>query len=198
MCGTLHRREREVFDVGLFSGKKSEVPATPAAQDSVRPAGKSVPTPSRREAEAARRQRLNPTLTPKESKQKAREANAAARAKQLAATDAVPARALMRDTVDSRFNLLEISLPVMMVLLVITMLLDPRSQPYLWASYVTWAFLATMILDLTIMWRRFKKLAAERLPNEPIKGMLSYGFNRAMTFRRMRMPKPRVQRGDAI
>lgn len=183
--------------MGLFSGKKNDVvPPAAAAPEPSRPAGKSAPTPSRREAEAARRQRLNPTLSPKEAKRKAREISAASRAKQLATVDSSPTRALMRDVVDSRFNLLEVGLPVMMVLLVITMLVSPTSQAYLWVSYVSWAFMLSMVIDMTLLWRRYKRLATERLPGQSLKGMLNYGFSRAMTFRRMRAPKPRLQRGD--
>ena len=36
------------------------------------------------------------------------------------------------------------------------------------------------------MWRRFKKLAAERIPNVPLKGLLGYMINRAINVRRLR------------
>ena len=55
-----------------------------------------------------------------------------------------------------------------------------------------------VVFDIFLMWRGFKRLAAERLPNQPLKGLLYYGFNRALTLRRMRIPRPVVNRGDEI
>ena len=188
--------------MGIFSGKAPDstptVPDPAAAGDPGRPAGKTAATPTRREAEAARRQRINPQLTPKEAKARQRAESATARQRALSSADATPARALMRDVIDSRRNLLEYALPAMMLLLVITMLVPPTSPVFVYLTAVTWVFMALLFVDLFLIWRRFKQLAAARIPNEPTRGMLAYAFNRAMTFRRMRMPKPRVDRGAAI
>lgn len=178
--------------------KKSEpVQAPPpAASDSAR-GKKAVPTPTRREAEAARRARLNPQLSPKEARRRERSERDKARQKSLDTQEAQPSRALLRDFVDSRFNVGEFGLPVLFGLLLLTML--PVFQVYVtWFVYLTWGYMAIMILDSWLVWRRFKVLLAERLPGTPLQGLFMYGFNRQFTFRRWRRPAPRVKRGDKI
>ncbi len=186
--------------MGLF---RSDTPKEPDPQDSApstdpaRPAGKGHATPSRKEAEAARRERLNPTLSPREAKARDRQSRAADRRRAYEVYDTTPQRLLIRDVVDSRFNLGEIFMPLILVFLVLT--LFPGMIQFLeWVMYLMWAFLATLFLDTYLMWRRFKQLAAERIPNAPKKGLLFYGFNRQLSFRRWRQPPPRVKRGESI
>ena len=191
--------------MGLFSPYRNseptpaQNPATPPASAGSRPAGKDRATPTRREAEQARRQRLNPQLTKKEARLKARAGREAETRKRASAFDNVPARVLMRDHVDSRFNLAEWSMPTLMILLALSLVVSPMVpmlvEPTL---YATWAFMALVVVDIFVMWRQFKKLAAERIPNEPLKGMLYYGFNRALSLRRFRLPLPRIKRGESF
>lgn len=191
--------------MGLFSPSKGQDAAeptqpAPTPQQVPAPTGaKSAPTPKRKDAEAARRQRVNPQLSPKEAKQKARSDAALERRKQTEAMDGTPAKKLLRNWVDSRLNLAEWSMPILMLLLLLVLVVSPMYpmivEP---TTYATWAFIGLVVVDITIMWRGFKKLAAQRLPSEPLKGLLYYGFNRAITLRRMRIPKPVVNRGDAI
>ena len=92
--------------VGLFKSSKNSTPVTPEPPASPgQAARKDRPTPSRREAEAARMARLHPELDPKKAKQINREATDQRRRAQMTAVDNLPERALMRDVVDSRFNL---------------------------------------------------------------------------------------------
>lgn len=189
--------------MGLFSPYKNSEPTpdpvTPPASPGAKPAGKERATPTRREAEQARRQRLNPQLTKKEARLKARTQREVETRKRTAGFDNVPARALMRDHVDARFNVAEWSMPTLMVLLALSLIVSPMMpmlvEPTL---YATWAFMALVVVDIFVLWRQFKKLAAERIPNEPLKGMLYYGFNRALSLRRFRLPLPRVKRGDSF
>ena len=57
--------------------------------------------------------------------------------------------------------------------------------------------IAVMVADVVLMWRSYKRLLAERHPGTPLRGLLMYGFNRQMTFRRWRRPAPRIKRGEA-
>ena len=168
----------------------THAPHTPGAR-------KSVPTPTRRQAEAARRERLNPSLSPKEAKQRERDASYEARQKTMDAHEAQPARQLMRDHVDSRFNPAELAMPVLLAVMAAT-LVPSFSAIIDWFLYISWGYIAVMVVDGFLMWRRAKQLLAERLPGTPMKGLLMYGFNRQMTFRRWRRPAPRVKRGDKI
>lgn len=184
--------------MGLFSKKKDE-PVTPVEVTSStgQAARKDRPTPTRREAEAARMARLHPELDPKRAKQIEREARTELRLKQSKAVDQIPERMLMRDVVDSRWNVGEVALPAMLAVIVI--FLVPTLAPYAeWSIYLMYSVMALLALDYFVMWRKFKKLATERIPGRPLRGLGFYGWNRQMSFRRWRQPAPRVQRGEAI
>lgn len=167
--------------------------------DAAKPVKKELPTPSRREAEAARRERLNPTLTPKEAKARERAAKAALRDEQFAKTEGTPAKVLMRDFVDSHRGVAQYSMPILMITLAVSLLLTSFSPELaVGVTMFTYALFLMIALDLFLMWRRFKKLAAERLPNQSLKGILGYMVNRSINLRRLRLPAPRVKPGDQI
>ncbi len=184
--------------MAIFSSK--DAPAAPEPQQPAAADGrKQGATPTRREAEAARRERINPTLTPKEARKKARVSAANEQRRQLDQADSTPGRLLMRDHVDARWSPTEWSMPAMMVLLALSMVVSPMVPSLVLPTlYATWAYLALVIFDIWRMWTQFKKLAAERIPNEPLKGLLNYGLNRSLTLRRIRRPAPRVARGAKI
>lgn len=190
--------------MGLFSPSKDQQSgdqpaATPQQVPTPAGAGKTGPTPKRRDAEAARRQRVHPQLSPKEAKQRARADSAAERRKATEALDSTPGKKLMRSWIDTRFNLAEWSMPILMLLLLLVLVVSPAYPAMVEpVTYLTWAFIAMIVVDIVTMWRGFKKLAAQRIPNEPLKGLLYYGFNRSLTMRRMRLPKPVQKRGDTI
>jgi Protein of unknown function (DUF3043) len=191
--------------VGLFSPSKDNPASQPAeseahaAPTTPPPTGKSVPTPKRRDAEAARRQRIHPQLSPKEARRKARVDAGAERRKQSEALDSTPGKLLMRKWVDSRFNLAEWSMPILMTLLVLVLVVSPNYPTIVEpTTYATWSFIALVAVDIFMMWRGFKKLAAERIPNERLKGLLYYGFNRSLSLRRFRIPRPTAKRGDPV
>ena len=115
----------------------------------------------------------------------------------MTAVDNLPERALMRDVVDSRFNVGEIALPLMLVVLLLVMIPALRTIADM-SLYFMWGILALIITDIMLMWTRYKRLAAERIPGRPLKGMMFYGWNRQMSIRRWRIPAPRVKRGDKI
>ena len=183
--------------MSLFK-KSAEPEPTPEPEAPVHAPGgkKSAPTPTRREAEAARRARLNPQLSPKEARRRERQAQYAVRDKQFAAVEASPARTLMRDHVDARFNPAEFAMPILLGIMAATLI--PALLPYIqWFLYASWAYIAVMVADVVLMWRSYKRLLAERHPGTPLRGLLMYGFNRQMTFRRWRRPAPRIKRGEA-
>ncbi len=186
--------------MGLFRSFKpsdSRKNRSAESQGSDQSVGKGRKTPTRKEAEAARRERLNPTLSSKEAKARDRQAKAAERQRSWEAYDNTPQRVLMRNVVDSRFNLGEVFMPLVMLFLVASLI--PAVMPYLsWVMYLMWAFLLTLILDTYLMWRKFKQLAGERIPNAPLKGTLFYGFNRQLSFRNWRKPRPVVARGEQL
>lgn len=174
-------------------------PTPEVSSDPAKPAKKSVPTPSRREAEAARRERLNPTLTRKDARARERAAKNALRDERFAKTEGTPGKVLMRDFVDSHRGIAQWAMPILMITLAFSLFVSSVSVEA--ATLVTAATYSIFLLigvDLFFMWRKFKKLAAERIPKVPLKGLLAYMISRAINLRRFRLPAPRVKPGDEI
>ena len=68
-------------------------------------------------------------------------------------------------------------------------------------SNVIWAMLALgVVLDSILIARKIKKLVGERHPKteQRMGSLYLYGIMRALTFRRMRVPKPQVELGATI
>ncbi len=154
------------------------------------------PTPSRKEAEAARRQRVTQTYSKREARAMASRQNRAERMKALAARDSTPEKALMRDYVDARFSIGEILLPALVLILATSFLNAIFPRIALIGTLVMYLYVLAVIVDLFFMWRGFKKVLARRLPGTSTRGLMFYGSNRAIQIRRFRIPPPRVKRGD--
>ena len=180
--------------------QRTEAPAEESpATDSAKPVGKAAPTPTRREAERARRERLHPTLTPKEARARERQAKAAAREANMRIAESQPGKVLMRDWVDSRRGLAPFSMPILMLMLMLSLVTTSFGVlATAIMSWATWLVLILIGIDLVRMWVGYKKLHSERLPREPLKGLLGYGINRSINLRRLRLPAPRVKPGDPI
>jgi len=186
------------------AGKASRAAARQEPESPVQPVAGSVraapkkdrPTPSRREAEAARRQRVRRTLSPKESRRLARQQNREQRMRTLTAREAAPEKALMRDYVDSRFNLGEFLLPSLVVILALSFFTVLYPRVSIITTIAMYLFILAVLADSFLLWRGFKRVLAERLPNAPTRGLMMYGINRAIQIRRFRMPGPRLKRGD--
>jgi hypothetical protein len=164
--------------------------------------GKGRPTPKRSEA-APRRQ---PFTAPRDRKERGQQARAerSRRAegmrrgdpKYLPPKDAGPVRALVRDYVDSRRMLSEYYLYVVGVLFVLLIL--PFTAAKLIVYPLLLATIITILLEGFITTRRVRTLAEERFPGERTKGIAVYAIIRAAQIRKLRMPQPRVKRGDKI
>lgn len=190
--------------------KKTEEPAqavTLPADDSSSPipsVGKGRPTPKRKDAQAARRQPLVPADREAARKQakadarlqrvKQREAFSRGDEKALPPRDRGPIRRLIRDTVDARWNIGEILLPLMLLMLVMTVI--PNRGFQVAALFLVWVVLVVGIVDSVLLWRRLKKRIRERFDEDPPRGSAAYAVMRAMQMRMSRMPKPQVKRGD--
>lgn len=168
---------------------------------------KGVPTPKRSQAQANRRQ---PYQAPSDRKVAARESRARDRAERLRRTEASargeqwalpakdrgPVRGLARDVVDSRRSLGEYYM--FMVVLLIVLLVVPGTTTKLVADIVVVGVLLLIIVEGVFIGTKVKRMAAERYPGESTKGVVMYAAMRGISMRRMRIPKPRVNRGDKI
>jgi hypothetical protein len=184
--------------VALFRrNTEAAAPEEPAATIDHAPTGKKGrPTPTRKEAEAARRQRVTTTLSKKEARAAASRQSRAERMKAVNAREAAPEKALMRDYIDARFNLGEFLLPSVVVILAVTLLGSYWPRVTVIATLAMYLFIFGVFVDGYLMWRRFKKVLAARLPKASPKGLLMYGMTRSTQIRRFRSPAPRIKRGD--
>jgi len=169
---------------------------TPEARQAVR--RKQGATPTRRAAEAARMERLHPTLTPKQQRKADSAAKSRARAEAWDRVEKSPERQLLRDYVDTRWTAAEFMMPAMILVIAAVMVTMNNVVLSSWISMSLWVMLAITMINVAIMWRGFKKLLAERHPGASTRGLLVYMFNRSLMIRRFRQPAPRIKRGDPI
>jgi len=186
--------------VGVFRPYDPQEKATPAVSDPAQDhaKGKGAPTPTRKHAEAARRQRVNPVLTKKEARVHERDARRANQAKAMAAQDRQPERVLMRDYIDARFNVTEILLPAWILVLAVSLLGTRWPLLVEISVFVVWGLLVLAAVDLYVMWRGYKKLLATKVQNASTRGLLMLAINRALSIRPWRAPAPRVKRGAKL
>ena len=123
--------------------------------------------------------------------------NRAERLKAVSAREAAPEKVLLRDYVDTRFNLGEFLLPSLVLILVVSLLGTAYPQITLITTVVMYLFILAVLFDGYLMWRGFRRVLAVRLPHASTRGLLMYGVNRAIQIRRFRMPRPRLKRGQA-
>jgi hypothetical protein len=202
----LHRLAR-ILDVMFGRDRSADADAaTPAAQpEADSAAGKGRPTPTRREAEAARKERVKPSLTKKEARKRQK---AAARAERdqtyramqagdesaFPARDRGPVRRYVRDMVDGRRLITEFFLPVMIGILALSLLPIPAL-----VQTITLVWLAAILLvfaELTWLGLRLRKGIATNFGEDTGKGNVFYGVVRATQLRRLRLPKPVVKPGQ--
>jgi hypothetical protein len=173
--------------------------------DAERAAGKGRPTPTRREAEEARKQRLTPPRTRKEAaaaqrRKRAetmalrREAMRSGDERYLPLRDQGPVRRFARDYVDARWNAAEFLLPVLIVILVLSLI----PQTALLATTIWLIAIVAPILDSVILSGRLRAALAKAFPGESTRGAVMYAVLRSTQLRRWRMPSAQVARGEAV
>lgn len=180
----------------------AETPVSPVKE---RPGAKNRPTPKRKDQEAARRRPLVETdrkAAKAANKQRAREARLAQRAaaergddSALPARDRGPEKRYIRDRVDSRLNIGEIALPLMLVAVIVMFVPNPSIQSL--GLIIVWAVLLIALFDAIFMWRSTKKRLIQKFGAAP-RGGAGYAIMRAMQIRRGRFPRPAVKRGEKI
>ncbi|MEP7035608.1 MAG: DUF3043 domain-containing protein [Actinomycetota bacterium] len=194
----------------MFGRKKAPRNGAPSAITYAdRPGAKNHPTPSRRDQEAARKRPLVPTDR-KAAATQSREANRLARARQraamlsgdesaLPARDRGPVKHYIRDVVDSRWNIGEFMLPIMVLVLALTAV--PIFAPAvgkvttLLVFFLVYGLIVVGVIDAFLMWRRTKAKIVARFGEAPPRGSAMYAVIRAFQMRRSRLPRPQIARG---
>ena len=183
--------------MALFRRNSQPAPEPTTTVESAPTGKKDRPTPTRKEAEAARRQRMSTRLSKKESRAAAGRQSRSDRMRAISAREATPEKILMRDYVDARFNIGEFLLPSVVVILAVTVLGSYWPRVTLIATLAMYLFILAVFVDGYLMWRGFKKVLAARLPKTSPKGLMLYGMTRSTQIRRFRSPAPRIKRGEA-
>jgi hypothetical protein len=194
--------------LGLVFGRNKTGAESPAdsASDAPSDAGKGRPTPTRKEAEAARAARAKSLADPKTArkldKQKARVAQAKAREAMMAGDekflpqrDRGPVRRYARDWVDSRLSIGEFFLPAAIAVIVLGLLPIPALRNITINGWLVLTLL--VVVDETVLGLRLRSALAKKFPDKAErKGATTYGALRGLQMRGLRVPKPRVRRGQ--
>jgi len=170
--------------------------------------GKGRATPSRKEAEAARKAQMKVPLTRREQAKRDRAARDSVRQKQnealrgggsdkyLPVRDRGPVRRLCRDWVDRRRNIAEFLLPVLLLILILTFVQAP------WAVSLTFALWTAMILGTVVdeiaLVIGLRREIRRRFTPADVKGTTAYSVLRSTQMRRFRLPKPQIARGAPL
>ncbi len=202
----------------MFRRKSTDDAAVPTSETDSSPQGKGRPTPTRKEAEAARKAALAGTTDPKAAKKAERDVARQARyeaqqglrsgdPKKLPARDQGPVKARVRDLVDGRISMGEIFIPVAVLVLVLGFV---RVQVVQVVLLWVWLFvlLGVLVDSLFLAWR-LRRLLPQVFPDaDPkltighdarggivygLKGATLYAVVRSLQIRFLRLPKPRVR-----
>lgn len=164
--------------------------------------GKGRPTPTRKEAQAAKAQPLVGSRDRAAMKaQRAKQAEARERARVgmmrgderfLGPRDKGPQRKFIRDYVDARFSVGEFLIPLMIIVLLL-MFIPGDIQVY--SVFIVWGVVILAVIDAIILGLRLKKKLAQKFGAEHVQsGFRWYAAMRAFQFRMLRVPKPQVKR----
>jgi len=112
--------------------------------------------------------------------------------------DKGPERRYVRDVVDSRRNLLGLFMPLAFGLILLSFASPPRIAVLL--SYGMVALVPIMLIAAFLLGRRVNKLVDQKFPKNTESGwrLGFYAASRASQLRRMRAPRPQIQRGDKV
>ncbi len=113
--------------------------------------------------------------------------------------DKGPVRRFVRDMVDSRRNVLGLFMPAALGLIFI-MLAVPSVTVQRLLSPAMLVLVVIMVIDGFILGRKVNKLVDEKFPDNTESGwkLGFYAASRASQLRRMRAPRPQVNRGDKV
>lgn len=196
-------------DTGLTAPKGRP---TPKRSEASRRRGPVAPAPLTSAEARKRRKELaasQPKLTRAERKAEkvSRRADMAERRERMMAgedayllpRDKGPVRRYARDIVDSRRNLLGLFMPVALALVLITLAV-PAVAVQKYVSYGMPVLLVVMAIDGVLVGRRVNRKVDEKFPSNTESGFKLgfYAASRASQLRRMRAPRPLVNRGDDV
>jgi Protein of unknown function (DUF3043) len=189
-------------EVRVAGGTAAKGRPTPKRRDAEGRRRGPAPTPPKTQREAAKLARANRPDKEQTREQRRREAEkrragmASGDDRYLPARDRGPVRAYVRDVVDSRPHLLGLFMPLALIVVLSVLVPVPAAQQYM--SLFSLFMLMVMIAEGVYLGLTVTSKVRVKFPKEAVSalGVGWYAFTRATQPRRMRMPKPRVERGD--
>lgn len=168
-------------------------------------APKGRPTPKRSEATSQRRSLAATPANRKDATRRARETRRTDLARQrealangderfLPARDKGPVRRFARDFIDSRWSVGEFFLPLAVTILVLSMFNRGQFQQYVLLAWLV--VILAIALNSVFLGTTLKRALKKRFPDENLRGAVPYALMRTLQIRRMRLPKPKVKRGE--
>ena len=174
---------------------------------------KGRPTPKRRDAEGKRRGPIGP---PPRTQREASKRNAVSKEQRkvlrderrrgqasgdprhMLPKDKGPVRKFIRDEVDTHRQLVGLFMPIVVVLLVATFALSSNPNTQIYASPILLALLVVMLVEGFFIGRRVIRKVRAEFPEAPDRSFSIgwYAVQRAMTIRKLRLPKPSLKPGD--
>jgi Protein of unknown function (DUF3043) len=199
--------EAETVGTGQLPSRKTTAPKGRPTPKRVAAKRRGPVAPAPMTAAEARRRRKAMKLTREERKAEKAEqrAHMADRRERMMAGDEAyllprdrgPIRRYVRDVVDARRNVLGLFMPAALALIFVMMAV-PQVQYY--SSPAMLALVAVMAIDGVFLARKVGKLVDVKFPgNTESRWKLGfYAASRASQLRRMRAPRPGVNRGDDV
>jgi len=193
--------------VTTASGTAPKGKPTPKRSDSAKRRGPVAPAPMTSAEARKRRKELRSTLTKEERREEKanrrtamndrRERMMSGEEAYLLPRDQGPVRRYARDIVDSRRNILGLFMPAALALIFV-MLAVPQVQ--LFISPAMLVLMALMAVDGILLGRKVNKAVNAKFPDNAEGGFKlgMYAAGRASQLRRMRAPRPQVERGAKI
>jgi hypothetical protein len=168
------------------------------------PGAKGRPTPTRKEAQAAARERSRTTLDKKtaqkvqrsrraEQNAKVREAMRTGDERYLPARDRGPVRRFIRNFIDSRITVVEFLLPLLIVIWVMQASGNSSVVNISTALWIT--TILVILVDTVWLLVRIRRAIHRQFPDESLKGITTYTLMRVVQIRPLRQPKPQVKVG---
>lgn len=193
------RKKDEATDLQVTPASTTEIghPRDPQSK-------KGAPTPSRKAQEEARKRPLVPNDRAA-AKVAARDARREEQARMRRALDTGeerflpfrdkgPQKRYARDYVDARFSLGEYVMFVALAIVVASVLFQRADLQIIIFAFF-WVLVAAVAIDAWLMSRRLKRQLIEKFHSVD-SGVIWYGTMRSLQFRRLRLPKPMVKRGE--
>lgn len=153
--------------------------------------------------EAARKRPLVPTdrkaardqgrASVRDERAKMRQALDTDEERYLPLRDKGPNRRYIRQFVDARVNIGEFLMIAALVFVILSFFQSVAVQSAVLMAF--WVLIVAVIVDCFLLRRKLKKKLTEKF-GSPNQGDLWYGVTRALQFRRLRLPKPQVSRGQ--